>query len=99
MRLQADPEPEPGQIPAVDIDPRVQNAGHRKVIEVVLPRLKLVMLSEEHCRKTPRDQVKQALLMVPWQDRIWGAQLWYTRKRTVEDLVLQFYFDAVRATL
>ena len=48
----------------------------------------------------PREQIKLALLEVDQQGlRFWGQYDMYTRKRTVEDLVLQYYYDAVRGTL
>ena len=84
----------------VDVTLKVNNDGHQKVREVALPRLKAVMQSPEFCNKTPRDQVRQCLQQVELSgDRIWGAHLWYTRRRTVEDLILKFYFDDVKRLL
>ena len=85
---------------AVDIDRKVQNEGHRTVVTDALPYLKQVMLHETFCAKPPRDQVREALERVDSAGkRFWGVYYAYTRKRTVEDLVLNFYYDAVRAKL
>ena len=87
--------------PAIDLGilPKVDNEGHRKVIDLVLPKLRETMLDEMHCRKPPRDQVRQSLARIHYSDTFWGANLWYTRKRTVEDLVLHYYYDLVKRTL
>ena len=83
-----------------EIRPRVNNDGHRTVIRVALPVLWDVMLSPEHCAKPPREQVKLCLLRVIENgDRFWGQWMSYTRKRTVEDLIIQFYYDAMRGLL
>lgn len=88
-------EPEP-----VDIEPRVKNEGHKRVVSTALPYLRRVMLLDSHCQKPPREQVRYCLSLVDQADkRFWGAYLTYTRKRTVEDLILQWYYDAVKALL
>ena len=85
---------------AVEIEPRVKNAGHKEVIKTALPYLRSVMLSAESCTKPPRDQVRQCLFLVESNGKkFWGQWDHYTRKRTVEDLILQFYYDAVKALL
>ena len=97
------PEPEGARQPLPelpDIRPGVNNEGHRKVIRFVLPVLRETMLSAEHCRKPPREQVRQSLHVVDQNgNRFWGQYLNFSRKRTVEDLILQFYYDTVRGTL
>ena len=82
------------------VEPRVNSEGHAQVISLVLPHLRAIMLHPEHCGLQPRQQVHRSLMAVDRQgNRFWGAHQTYTRKRTVEDLVLQFYFDDVRRRL
>lgn len=58
------------------------------------------MVSEAHCSKPPRDQVRLCLLQVESDgNKFWGQWDLYTRKRTVEDLILSYYYDSVRASL
>ena len=100
--LPADPEPveELPRLTPLDIDRKVANQGHQAVVDHVLPELRSVMLSEDFCREQPRQQVHRALLAVDRAGRrFWGTHLTYTRKRTVEDLVLHFYYDDVRRRL
>lgn len=84
----------------VPIQAKVKNQGHAEVIKTVLPVLRSVMLSPEWCRKDPRDQTRHALFLVDSQKKkFWGQNDLHTRKRTVEDLVLQFYYDELKALL
>lgn len=86
--------------PPVDIERKVCNDGHRLVVSLVLPHLRAIMLDPETCSLQPRQQVHRALVAVDLQgDRFWGANETYTRKRTVEDLVLNFYLDEVKRAL
>ncbi|CAE7786718.1 PREP1 [Symbiodinium sp. CCMP2592] len=86
--------------PPVDIERKVFNDGHRLVVSLVLPHLRAIMLDPETCSLQPRQQVHRALVAVDLQgDRFWGANETYSRKRTVEDLVLNFYFDEVKRAL
>ena len=90
---------QPDELP-LPIEPKVKNQGHAEVIKTVLPVLRSVMLSSEWCRKDPRDQTRHALSLVDSQKKkFWGKFDLYTRKRTVEDLVLQFYYDDLKALL
>lgn len=95
------PRVEPVHQPApLDINVRVNNEGHKHIVKVVLPILKDVMLRPESCTLPPREQIKLALLEVDQKGlRFWGQYDMYTRKRTVEDIVLQHYYDVVRGTL
>ena len=104
----AQPEPQPENVQAeaapaleaVDVEPRVGNDGHRLVITHVLPRLKQVMESGEWCLKQPREQVRRSLFLTDRSGhRFWGSNQAFSRKRTVEDAVLQHYYDAVRRLL
>ena len=91
----ADPEPE--ALEPVPIQPKVKGEGHAKIVELCLPRLKQVLRSEEYCREEPRLQVRRCLELTDrGGDRFWGQWLTYSRKRTVEDVILQFYFDEVK---
>lgn len=84
---------------ALNIERKVKTDGHGKVVDIALPLLLKVLRSDEHCAKPPRDQVRVCLGMVLYSQVFWGAKLWFTRKRTVEDLILKFYFDEVKALL
>ena len=91
---------EAGLAEPVNVRPRVDNAGHRHVVDVLLPMLRQVMTDEQFCCLGPRPQVKKALdLLDNRGHRFWGAHQLYSRRRTVEDLVLQYYFDDVRRAL
>ena len=88
------------ELVAVAIEPKVKNDGHREVIKTALPYLRSVMLSREWCTKSPRDQVRHCLGLVDAAGKkFWGQWDHYTRKRTVEDLILQFYYDDVKRRL
>ena len=99
--------PEPAQPhapvrpPPINVAPKVHNAGHRAVIQLILPHLRSAMLSVEHCNAQPRQQVHRALMAVVDRagERMWGANQLCSRKRTVEDLILRFYYDEVRRRL
>lgn len=81
----------------MDIPLKVKNEGHQKVVDIVLPTLLRVLQTPVMRNKIPREQVKFALQEVSDRgDGFWGALLWYTRRRTVEDLILKFYFDDVK---
>lgn len=81
----------------VDIPVKVNNDGHHKVVSSALPVLREVMRSPQWCTTVPREQVKVCLSQVDLMgDRFWGANLHYTRRRTVEDLILKFYYDDVK---
>ena len=89
------PIPEP-----VSVERRVQNNGHQLVVDKALPYLRQVMLDDVFCSKPPRTQVREALDRVDRVgQRFWGANEAYSRRRTVEDLILQYYADALRASL
>ena len=95
QELRNRPEPDP-----VEIEPRVQTAGHKAVVEIALPYLRQVMLDDDWCTRPSRDQVREALLRVDLAGRrFWGVGLRYSRKRTAEDVVVNFYVDAVRVLL
>lgn len=84
----------------VQIVPRVDSEGHSSVVRHVLPWLRNVMMSSEWGPREPRAQVRKALALVDSAGhRFWGSYLTYSRKRTVEDVVLQFYFDDVKRML
>ena len=94
-RFQKPAEPEP-----LDIPRKVKSDGHQHVIDVALPYLKQVMLDSDWCTAPPRNQVRESLFRVDMAgNRFWGANQMFTRKRTVEDLILQHYVDSVRARL
>ena len=58
------------------------------------------MLDEKYKKAPPREQVNHALAIVDGRgERFWGVDLLWTRKRTVADAVLQYYYDTVRASL
>ena len=88
QQLRNRPEPDP-----VEIEPRVQTDGHKAVVAIALPYLRQVMLDDEWCTRPSRDQVREA------GRRFWGVGLCYSRKRTAEDVVINFYVDAVRVLL
>ena len=84
----------------MNIPLRVRNEGRQRVVSVALPVLRKIMVSEAHCSKPPRDQVRLCLLQVESDgNKFWGQWDLYTRKRTVEDLILSYYYDSVRASL
>ena len=84
-------------LPLVNVEPKVQNHGHKLVVSLVLPRLLRVMQAIDSCNLQPRQHVHRALMSVDGSgERFWGAHQAYSRKRTVEDLVLQYYYDDVR---
>lgn len=94
------PQPDAATLPDVSVEPRVNNEGHRHVIRVALPYLLQVMQSKDWCTKAPRQQVRRSLSLVDNAGkRFWGKWELYSRKWTVEDLILQFYFDSVKALL
>ncbi|CAE7699856.1 PREP1 [Symbiodinium sp. CCMP2592] len=91
------PAPEPLPMP---IEPRVKNDGHRAVTATLLPYLRQVMLEDAYCTLNSRAQIHEALTRADFAGlRCWGVNQLYSRKRTVEDLILQHYVDAVRITL
>ena len=91
---------QPQMPPPILVQRRVPNDGHQTVVSVALPFLKQVMLEDDWCTKPPRSQVHEALSRVDRiGERFWGANLTYSRKRTVEDLILRFYIDDVRSCL
>ncbi|CAE7371385.1 PREP1, partial [Symbiodinium sp. KB8] len=93
----ARPAPDPLPVP---IEPRVKNDGHRAVTTTLLPYLRQVMLEDAYCTMNSRAQIHEALTRADFAGlRCWGAHQLYSRKRTVEDLILQHYVDAVRITL
>ena len=94
-------QPALGDLPPVNIEPKVRNENHREIVATVLPYLRHVMLDSNFATQTQRDQVKRALSLVDAAGRrFWGADLMYSRRRTVEDAVLSFgYADEVRMTL
>ena len=95
LRFQKPPEPD-----AINIERRVRSDGHQAIVDVALPFLRQVMLDESFCLSPPRDQVRQALNRVDLAGkRFWGVSQLYSRKRTVEDVIIQYYIDAVRAKL
>lgn len=64
------------------------------------PELRKTMLDEKYKKAPPREQVRHTLAAVDAKgERFWGVDLLWTRKRTVEDAVLQYYYDTVRASL
>ena len=90
----------PLEAEAIDIDRRVKTDGHQAIVDVALPYLRQVMLDESFCVAPARDQVRQALFRVDMAGkRFWGQSQLYSRKRTVEDAMIQYYVDAVRAKL
>ena len=91
---------QPQMPPPILVQRRVPNDGHQTVVSVALPFLKQVMLEDDWCTKPPRSQVHEALSRVDRiGERFWGANLTYSRKRTVEDLISRFYIDDVRSCL
>jgi len=87
-------------LPSLNIPLKVKNAGHQKVVDSALPMLMQVIGQPDWCTKVPREQVKFCLSQVDLAgDRFWGVNQHYTRRRTVEDLILKFYYDDIKAML
>ena len=82
------------------INPKVDNQGHRLIVDRVLPVLSAVLQDPKYIDKAPLIQVREALWRVDQSGgRFWGANDQYTRKRTVEDIVLMRYHSDVRMSL
>ena len=94
------PETEAGLAEPVCLEAKVRNDGHKHVLSHLLPMLRQVMRDDQFCRLGPRPQVKQALDLLDSRGaRFWGTNQLYSRRRTVEDLVLRYYYDDVRRLL
>ena len=95
------PAPAPAPMPPqpLNIEPKVRNEGHRQIVDFALPLLRRVMQSPEHAGLEPRLLVRKSLEQMDSRDRIWGKWTNFSRKRTVEDAILQFYFDDVLASV
>lgn len=97
------PVPAPAPVPMppqpLNIEPKVRNEGHRQIVDFALPLLRRVMQSPEHAGLEPRLLVRKSLEQMDSRDRIWGKWTNFSRKRTVEDAILQFYFDDVLASV
>ena len=92
--------PDPPAPVRLSITPKVANDGHRTICEVALPVLREVMQESEWESKVPILQAREALRRVDYAgNRFWGANLDYSRKRTVEDIIVSRYYSEVRLSL
>lgn len=86
--------------PVLEILPVTDNEGHRHIVRTVLPVLRNVMLSDQHCRKPPRLQVDVALRELDSAgQRFWGVHQIYAARKTVISIVTSHYYDSTRALL
>lgn len=82
------------------VAPKVANDGHRTIVEVALPVVFEVMQEHNWCDKTPLLQAREALRRIDQcGGRFWGEYLTYTRKRTVEDIIVSRYMSELRCSL
>ena len=92
--------PDPPVPVRLSINPKVANDGHRTICEVALPILLEVMQESEWESKVPLLQAREALRRVDFAgNRFWGVNLDYSRKRTVEDIIVSRYYSEVRLSL
>ena len=83
-----------------NITPKVANDGHKVIVEKALPYVFEVIQQREWCDKAPLLQVREALRRLDFSgDRFWGANQMYSRKRTVEDIIVSKYFAELRLSL
>jgi len=83
-----------------NITPKVANDGHKVIVEKALPYVFEVIQQREWCDKAPLLQVREALRRLDLSgDRFWGANQMYSRKRTVEDIIVSKYFAELRLSL
>lgn len=83
-----------------DMDGRVRGpnaAKTQQILTKVMPVLKTIMQDPLWQGKPTRSQVREALIRVSQNgDRFWGKDsMFYTRRRTVEDVVLMFFLDDI----
>lgn len=82
------------------VAPKVANDGHRTIVEIALKVVFEVMQEPNWCDKTPLLQAREALRRIDLSGgRFWGANLAYTRKRTVEDIIVLRYIPELRCSL
>lgn len=80
--------------------PKIAREGHRTICDVALPFLRDVMQESAWEHKAPLLQAREALRRVDLSgQRFWGSNLQYTRKRTVEDIIVTRYHTEVRLSL
>ena len=77
------------------IEPKVNSDGHKKLCEVLAPKVFSILLNDKLITKLPREVVRLALDTLQPQERFWGRNMIYSRKRTCEDTFLWHYYDAV----
>lgn len=86
--------------PVLNIQPKVANDGHRMIVDTVIPILREVMQDEKWGNKTPLLQARESLRRLDLAGgRFWGENQQYSRKRTVEDIVVSRYHSEVVMTL
>ena len=89
------PQPELGHIA-----PKVANEGHRRIVERVLPVLAQVMSEPAWTNQPLLLQARETLWRVELAgDKFWGAHMNFSRKRTVEDVIVSRYHSDVRLSL
>lgn len=95
-------EPAPARVEpgSLQIDPKVSNDGHRMIVDKVLPVLFQVMQEEAFSGQTPLLQAREALKRLDRMgQRFWGSWCTYSRKRTVEDILVSRYYEELRLAL
>lgn len=82
------------------ISPKAAGEGHKKIVEIVLPVLAAVLQDPEFSTKVPLLQAREACRRVLENGQaFWGRNETYTRKRTVEDVIVLRYISDVRMSL
>lgn len=80
--------------------PKIAREGHRIICEVALPVLREVMQERKWESKAPLLQAREALRRVDLSgQRFWGVSLTYSRKYTVEEIIVSRYHSEVRLSL
>lgn len=87
----------------IQFEPVVQSEGHKKIVQLVLPVLRQVLLDPSFEGRPARVKIKRALQLVKGSGNMfWGENnslACFSRPRTVEDIVVVKYYDAVVASL
>ena len=86
------------QLPA--ISRKVANDGHQMIVEKVIPVLFAVMQEPAWESQVPLLQAREALRRLERMgERFWGSNQMYSRKRTVEDILVSRYIGELRLSL
>jgi hypothetical protein len=90
----APPPPEHRVRPDLNIQPIRDVEGHHMIVSVCLPVVMDLMLDQNFNTLPPRALVGRALHVIDSRGgRFRGSCLTFTRKRTVEDIIVKQYFD------